>query len=71
MSAKDFSDAPSAVRDGQAFDTSKLDPWLRERVAGLSGALEVMQFGRGFSNLTSPTCGRNRRVRSRTATTSR
>ena len=49
---QDFSDAPSPVREGQAFDSTKLEPWLRDRVPGLSGALEVMQFGRGFSNLT-------------------
>lgn len=40
------------MREGQAFDTSKLDPWLRERIPGLAGPIEILQFGRGFSNLT-------------------
>src|SRR5579883_1003329 len=49
---RDFSDQPSPVRDGQAFDTSRLEPWLRERVRDLPASLAVEQFGRGFSNLT-------------------
>jgi len=49
---KDFADAPSPVREGQGFDTQKLGPWLRERIAGLDGEIAIEQFGRGFSNLT-------------------
>jgi aminoglycoside phosphotransferase (APT) family kinase protein len=48
----DFSDQPSAVRDGQAFDVARLEPWLRANVPGVDGAVSVEQFGRGFSNLT-------------------
>ena len=49
----DFSDQPTPVREGQRFDTERLEPWLRERVPALpEGAPTVAQFGRGFSNLT-------------------
>jgi aminoglycoside phosphotransferase (APT) family kinase protein len=49
----DFSDQPTPVRDGQRFDTERLEPWLRAAVPGLpKGAPTVSQFGRGFSNLT-------------------
>ena len=49
----DFSDQPTPVREGQRFDTERLEPWLRERVPRLAaGAPKVTQFGRGFSNLT-------------------
>src|SRR6266436_665569 len=50
----DFSDKPTPVREGQRFETERLLPWLRERIADLdaSAPLVVEQFGRGFSNLT-------------------
>lgn len=41
-----------AVRGEDAFDTAKVDGWLKERVAGLTGAPEVRQFSGGASNLT-------------------
>ena len=47
-------DQPSAVRSGQGFDAAALGAWLRPRLEGLpaSGDPEVLQFGRGYSNLT-------------------
>ncbi|HEY6462167.1 MAG TPA: hypothetical protein VIY73_18500, partial [Polyangiaceae bacterium] len=54
-------DQPTPVRAGQGFDAEALAAWLRPRVAGLAGAQgsaraehppELLQFGRGFSNLT-------------------
>jgi aminoglycoside phosphotransferase (APT) family kinase protein len=40
------------VRAGQGFDVAALAAWLRPRVAGLEGEPELLQFGRGYSNLT-------------------
>ncbi|HEY8039046.1 MAG TPA: phosphotransferase family protein [Polyangiaceae bacterium] len=45
-------DQPTPVRAGQGFDAAALATWLRARVGGLEGEPEVLQFGRGFSNLT-------------------
>jgi aminoglycoside phosphotransferase (APT) family kinase protein len=45
-------DQPSPVRPGQGFDADALAAWLRARVDGLEGAPELLQFGRGYSNLT-------------------
>jgi aminoglycoside phosphotransferase (APT) family kinase protein len=48
----DVLDQPSTVRAGQGFDAAALAAWLRPRIAGLEGEPELLQFGRGFSNLT-------------------
>lgn len=48
----DVLDAPSPVRSGQGFDAAALATWLRPRIEGLEGDLELLQFGRGYSNLT-------------------
>jgi aminoglycoside phosphotransferase (APT) family kinase protein len=48
----DWTDQPAPVRDGQSLDLATLDPYLRAHIDGLHGALEVEQFGRGYSNLT-------------------
>jgi aminoglycoside phosphotransferase (APT) family kinase protein len=45
-------DEPTPVRAGQGFDVAALAAWLRPRVAGLEGEPELLQFGRGYSNLT-------------------
>jgi aminoglycoside phosphotransferase (APT) family kinase protein len=47
-------DQPTPVRAGQGFDAAALAAWLRPRVEGLEGQgpPELLQFGRGFSNLT-------------------
>ena len=45
-------DQPAAVRPEASFDVAALAAWLRERVGGLDGEPELLQFGRGYSNLT-------------------
>jgi aminoglycoside phosphotransferase (APT) family kinase protein len=45
-------DQPAPVRADSGFDVSVLAAWLREREPGLEGEPELLQFGRGFSNLT-------------------
>src|SRR5829696_3712616 len=50
--ARDFSDGPRAVREGEGLDPARLFAYLRERLPGLDAAPEVEQFPAGFSNLT-------------------
>jgi aminoglycoside phosphotransferase (APT) family kinase protein len=45
-------DSPRAVREGEQLDGTRLSAYLRERVPGFDGPLEVEQFPAGFSNLT-------------------
>src|SRR6185437_17124295 len=45
-------DQPTAVRPDQSFDVAAMAAWLTPRVEGLEGTPELLQFGRGFSNLT-------------------
>jgi aminoglycoside phosphotransferase (APT) family kinase protein len=45
-------DQPTVVRPESSFDVAALAAWLRERVPGLDASPELLQFGRGFSNLT-------------------
>ena len=45
-------DEPTPVRAGQGFDVAALASWLRPRISGLEAEPELLQFGRGFSNLT-------------------
>jgi aminoglycoside phosphotransferase (APT) family kinase protein len=40
------------VRPGEALDTERLEPYLRERLPGASGRFELRQFGGGHANLT-------------------
>lgn len=40
------------VRPGEGLDWPKVAAWLRERLPGLDGALEVLQFPNGSANLT-------------------
>jgi aminoglycoside phosphotransferase (APT) family kinase protein len=48
----DHIDQPTPVRSDSGFALDALDAWLRPREKGLSGNPELLQFGRGFSNLT-------------------
>jgi aminoglycoside phosphotransferase (APT) family kinase protein len=48
----DASDQPSPVRAEASFDVESLATWLRARKKGLEGPPELLQFGRGYSNLT-------------------
>ena len=40
------------TRADERLDTTRLAPWLRERLAGAEGPVEVAQFGGGHANLT-------------------
>ena len=48
----DSLDRPTAVRPEAGFDVDALATWLRAREAGFEAAPELLQFGRGYSNLT-------------------
>jgi aminoglycoside phosphotransferase (APT) family kinase protein len=53
MGVSDSFDEPSPVRAGQGFDVSALAVWLRDHAGvSLDGEPELLQFGRGYSNLT-------------------
>lgn len=45
-------DQPTVVRPESSFDVHALGAWLGQRVPGLEGTPELLQFGRGYSNLT-------------------
>jgi aminoglycoside phosphotransferase (APT) family kinase protein len=48
----DFTDKPSRVREGQGFDVARLRDFIGAHVPDASGAIEIEQFGKGYSNLT-------------------
>jgi aminoglycoside phosphotransferase (APT) family kinase protein len=48
----DHLDEPSPVRADSTFDLGAFGVWLRARVSDFAGEPEVLQFGRGYSNLT-------------------
>ncbi len=45
-------DEPTPVRPEASFDVAALAAWLRAREPGLDAEPELLQFGRGYSNLT-------------------
>ncbi|HLK38587.1 MAG TPA: phosphotransferase family protein [Polyangiaceae bacterium] len=45
-------DQPTPVRPEASFDVHALAAWLRPRSTDLEGEPELLQFGRGYSNLT-------------------
>ncbi len=45
-------DKPVEVREGETFDTGKMETFIKDHLPDLKGALEVKQFPSGFSNLT-------------------
>jgi aminoglycoside phosphotransferase (APT) family kinase protein len=47
-----FLDQPRAVREGEALDVARLEPYLRARFPDVQGPLAVEQFPQGYSNLT-------------------
>lgn len=47
-----MTDQPSAIRPGEELDIPRLQAYLLQHLPGASGELEVLQFPRGFSNLT-------------------
>ncbi len=48
----DSTDQPTAVRPEASFDVAALAAWLRARAPGFDAEPELLQFGRGYSNLT-------------------
>ncbi|MCS7069629.1 MAG: phosphotransferase family protein [Meiothermus sp.] len=47
-----MTDQPSAIRPGEELDIPRLQAYLLDHLPGARGSLEVLQFPRGFSNLT-------------------
>jgi aminoglycoside phosphotransferase (APT) family kinase protein len=45
-------DTPSGVREGEALDGDVILAFLKERIDGIKGPLDIQQFPSGFSNLT-------------------
>ena len=45
-------DAAGKVRRGEELDLARLNPWLLEKVTGISGTPEVTQYSGGASNWT-------------------
>ncbi len=52
MEPEDFTDQPGAVREDERLDLGALGAWLAGAVPGAAGPLELLQFGKGHSNLT-------------------
>jgi aminoglycoside phosphotransferase (APT) family kinase protein len=52
--AEGASEAPelAPIRPGEEFDSVAVETWLRERMPGLEGELQVLQFPGGHANLT-------------------
>jgi aminoglycoside phosphotransferase (APT) family kinase protein len=48
----DLLDHPAAIRSGEELDEAKLELFLRDRFPNETGALEILQFPSGHSNLT-------------------
>jgi len=45
-------DEPTVIREGEELDLARIESFLREKVEGANGPLEIKQFPSGFSNLT-------------------
>src|ERR1700723_3371687 len=48
----DFLDHPAAIRSGEELDVARLEPFLRSHFPNETGALKILQFPSGHSNLT-------------------
>jgi len=48
----DLLDHPAAIRSGEELDLARLEPYLRRHFPGEAGALQILQFPSGHSNLT-------------------
>jgi len=48
----DFTNPTIPVREGEGIDASRVEPFLKEKIPGLEGAMSVRQFPAGASNLT-------------------
>ncbi|GIW35843.1 phosphotransferase family protein [Meiothermus sp.] len=47
-----MTDQPATIRPGEELDIARLQSYLLKNLPGAKGDLEVLQFPRGFSNLT-------------------
>ncbi len=45
-------DQPKKIRDGEEFESAKIEKTLKDTVPRLRGQISVQQFPRGRSNLT-------------------
>ena len=45
-------DEPTAIREGEELDLSRVEAFLKKKIDGAAGSLEIRQFPSGFSNLT-------------------
>ncbi len=45
-------DEPVGIREGEELDQSRVEVFLKEKIPGLDGPMEIRQFPSGFSNLT-------------------
>jgi aminoglycoside phosphotransferase (APT) family kinase protein len=45
-------DEPTLIREGEELDPARVEAFLKEKVDGADGPLEIRQFPSGFSNLT-------------------
>jgi len=52
MAPEDLTDQPGAVREDERLDPASLAAWLARAVPGAAGPVELLQFGKGHSNLT-------------------
>jgi len=48
----DLTDEPTRVRQGEELDVKAIEPFLKDKIPGLSGPLVLEQFPSGYSNLT-------------------
>jgi aminoglycoside phosphotransferase (APT) family kinase protein len=48
----DLTDRPAAIRSGEELDVEKIEPFLRSHFPEETGALKILQFPNGHSNLT-------------------
>ncbi len=48
----DLLDCPTAIRSGEELDLARLEPYLRRHFPNEAGALQILQFPSGHSNLT-------------------
>src|ERR1700723_3319682 len=48
----DFLDHPAAIRSGEELDVARLEPFLHSHFPDETGALKILQFPSGHSNLT-------------------
>ena len=47
-----LTDQSTRIRSGEELDASRIDPYLKAHIPGLSGTLQISQFPGGASNLT-------------------